>query len=186
MNPNNYKNQKLRGLKRKYEIFISRGGKCEMCGYNKNLSALEFHHLNPKEKETCLDVRKLSNSNLENLEKDLSKCILLCSNCHRELHHPDQTIANIPKILEKAKNKKSFRSKGNPGKVCPVCGNRFPSSKGKIYCSEECRNFDRFKDYPTIDKIEESYKTLHSWEKVARSFGLTRRIIQGIRKRSSK
>lgn len=50
-NPNNYENQKLRGLKRKYEYVVKRGGKCEHCGYDKNLSALEFHHRNPEEKE---------------------------------------------------------------------------------------------------------------------------------------
>ena len=51
MNTNNYENQKLRGLKRKYEAVLARGGKCEICGYNKNLSALEFHHKDPSEKE---------------------------------------------------------------------------------------------------------------------------------------
>ncbi len=50
-NPNNYENQKLRGLKRKYEYVIKRGGKCEHCGYDKNLAVLEFHHRNPEDKE---------------------------------------------------------------------------------------------------------------------------------------
>ena len=185
MNPNNYENQKLRGLKRKYETIISHGGKCEMCGYNKNISALEFHHLNPKEKEIKLDTRIFSNTNLVDLKKELDKCILLCSNCHKEIHYPDLTMTYIPEILEKAKDKKSFSSK-ETGKRCPICGNRFLSVRGKIYCSEKCRNLARFKDYPTINEIEKSYESLHSWEKVAQSFGLTRRIIQGIRKRASK
>ena len=51
MNTNCYENQKIRGLKRKYEAIMSRGGRCELCGYNKNLAALEFHHKNPSEKE---------------------------------------------------------------------------------------------------------------------------------------
>lgn len=46
-NPNNYQQQKLRGLKRKYEVVQMRGGKCERCGYNKNLAALDFHHRDP-------------------------------------------------------------------------------------------------------------------------------------------
>lgn len=50
-NPNNYQQQKLRGLKRKYEIVQMRGGKCERCGYNKNLAALDFHHRNPDTKK---------------------------------------------------------------------------------------------------------------------------------------
>lgn len=38
---NNYESQKLREIKRKYEAILSRGAKCEKCGYNKNISAQE-------------------------------------------------------------------------------------------------------------------------------------------------
>ena len=63
-----------------------------------------------------------------------------------------------------------------------MCGKRFRKTKGKIYCSEECRW--KAKNYPPIEEVNEQYKILGSWEKVAQHFGLTRRIIQGIRKRS--
>ena len=33
-----------------------KGGKCEICGYDKNLSALEFHHVNPENKEFAVSV----------------------------------------------------------------------------------------------------------------------------------
>ena len=58
-----------------------KGGKCSLCGYDKCLTALEFHHVNPKEKE-------LYNSHwtFERNKKELDKCILLCANCHREEH----------------------------------------------------------------------------------------------------
>ena len=55
-NPNNIVNQKLRGLKRKYSAILEYGGKCQKCGYHQNLSALEFHHRNPEEKELQLDI----------------------------------------------------------------------------------------------------------------------------------
>jgi 2-keto-3-deoxy-L-rhamnonate aldolase RhmA len=42
MNPNNYENQKLRGLKRKYEAILACGGKCTICGYDKNIAALDY------------------------------------------------------------------------------------------------------------------------------------------------
>lgn len=53
---------------------------------------------------------------------------------------------------------------------------------GKIYCSEECRWKD--KNYPTIEEVNEQYKLLGTWEKVAQHFGLTRKIIKGIRDRN--
>ena len=180
MNTNCYENQKIRGLKRKYEAIMSRGGRCELCGYNKNLAALEFHHKNPSEKEFQIDVRHFSNTKLEILKEELDKCLLVCSNCHREIHHPDLTLDNIQNTILTIK-KESF---SNPsGQVCPVCGKRFRKTKGKIYCSKECREKD--KHYPTIDEINEQYKLSNSWEKVAQHFGLTRKIIQGIRKRNS-
>lgn len=122
---NNYRNQILRGLKRKYESILSRGGKCERCGYDKNISALEFHHKNPEEKDFQLDIRKFSNSNLDSLQKELDKCELLCANCHRELHHPDLDISNIKELLEEGKDKTSFSNRKEFGDVCPICGKRF-------------------------------------------------------------
>lgn len=178
-NPNNYKNQKLRGLKRKYEAVLQRGGKCERCGYDKNLSALEFHHRNPEEKEFQIDIRKFSNTNLETLKEELDKCELLCSNCHHEHHNPDLQLDNVANLVLNS-SKISF---SNPaGSVCPVCGTRFPKVTGKIYCSEQCKWKD--KGYPSLDEVNQKYAELKSWEKVAQSFGLTRKIIQGIRKRN--
>lgn len=179
-NPNNYQQQKLRGLKRKYEAVMMRGGKCERCGYNKNLAALEFHHRDPNTKKFQIDTtRAFSNTNLDTLREELDKCDLLCANCHREEHHPELIISNMSSKLEGCE-KTSFSKES--GSICPVCGKRFPKSKGKIYCSKECREAD--KHYPSIEEIEEQYKILKSWEKVAQYFGLTRRIIQGIRKRN--
>lgn len=60
------------------------GGKCSICGYNKCVDALEFHHKNPKEKEF-----KLGSGNTmswEEYKNELKKCILVCSNCHKEIH----------------------------------------------------------------------------------------------------
>ena len=178
MNSNSYDNQKARGLKRKYEAVLKRGGKCEICGYDKNIAALEFHHKDPSTKEFQIDVRHFSNTKLETLEKELDKCILLCSNCHREIHNPDLTMSSISKIVSKVE-KESF---SNPsGSICPICGKRFPKSKGKIYCSKECR--EKSKNYPSAEEIKSQYEVLKSWEKVAKFFGVTRKIIQGIRKR---
>lgn len=180
INTNNYKAQKLRGLKRKYEVIMQRGGKCKSCGYNKNISALEFHHINPDKKEFQIDMRHFSNMKLETLQLELIKCKLLCANCHREEHNQDLNLLEIPSIIKNC-DKKSFE---NPsGSICPVCGKRFPKSKGKIYCSKECRKAD--KRYPSKQEVIEQYKLLKTWDKVAKHFGLTRRIIQGIRKQNS-
>ena len=76
-----------RELKLKIEMVKYKGGKCEDCDYNKNLAALDFHHIESEEKDFNLAH---NSSNLNKVKSELDKCILLCSNCHRERHHPDK------------------------------------------------------------------------------------------------
>lgn len=89
-----YSAQKERGFQRKLQIIQSFGGKCSQCGYKKNMAALTFHHLDPKQKQFKLDVRSLSNRKYECIENELSKCILLCHNCHAEIHNPQHNLEN--------------------------------------------------------------------------------------------
>jgi hypothetical protein len=76
----------MRGLKREIELAQSLGGCCAICGYNKNLAALSFHHA--AEKRFKLDTRSLSNPTIEKVLKEFETCELLCLNCHAELHSP--------------------------------------------------------------------------------------------------
>ena len=76
----------LRREMKKYLVEY-KGGKCEICGYNKCIDALEFHHLNPKEKEFSIaDFCASNHSNYEKAKQEVEKCQLLCANCHREVH----------------------------------------------------------------------------------------------------
>lgn len=60
------------------------GGKCSVCGYNKCIDALEFHHKDPKQKEFRLGSG--NTMSWKEYKKELEKCILVCSNCHKEIH----------------------------------------------------------------------------------------------------
>lgn len=87
---NPYLQQKERGINKKIKAVLSLGGKCTSCGYNKNLAALEFHHIDPSTKEFALDLRVFSNLSDVKLNIELEKCVLLCANCHREVHNLDK------------------------------------------------------------------------------------------------
>jgi hypothetical protein len=61
-----------------------KGGKCVRCGYNKCISALEFHHRDPSKKD--FGIAKSGNCVAwEKILVELDKCDLLCANCHREI-----------------------------------------------------------------------------------------------------
>ena len=88
-----YPAQKKRGLERKLHFVKILGGKCSRCGYADNLAALVFHHLSGK--EIKLDARSMSNRKINPILKEVAKCILLCHNCHAQLHNPDLDLAKL-------------------------------------------------------------------------------------------
>jgi 5-methylcytosine-specific restriction endonuclease McrA len=88
-----YEKQKERGLSRKLMFIHKLGGKCSKCGYSNNIAALHFHHINPDDKQIKLDGRHLANNSMKKLASELSKCVLLCANCHAEIHHPDLSLS---------------------------------------------------------------------------------------------
>ena len=89
---NNYTAQQVRGKARKIDLIKSRGGGCERCGYNKNYSAIDFHHKDSDLKVMKLDLRHLSNMSMARIMEEFYKCEVLCANCHRETHNPECLI----------------------------------------------------------------------------------------------
>jgi hypothetical protein len=66
---------------------VMRGGKCEICKYDKNLASLHWHHRYDKSFAISKLVR--SRDILMVLAIEIAKCDLLCANCHSDIHHPN-------------------------------------------------------------------------------------------------
>ncbi len=66
------------------------GGKCCICNYDRCKDALHFHHLNPKDKlfsvGKIIHDKGVSSATEEKCIEEIKKCILVCANCHAELH----------------------------------------------------------------------------------------------------
>jgi 5-methylcytosine-specific restriction endonuclease McrA len=69
--------------KAKIKAIEYKGSKCLVCGYNKSVRALQFHHLDPIQKDFGISGNTKS---FEKLKPELDKCVLLCANCHAEVH----------------------------------------------------------------------------------------------------
>lgn len=82
---NSYDCVKTRRANTKEKLIKYKGGKCEICGYDKCNQALEFHHVNPEEKSFTISQSNIY-KNLTILKQEVDKCILVCANCHREIH----------------------------------------------------------------------------------------------------
>ena len=75
--------KKISKEKRQYvsDYKLSKG--CSICGYNKCASALDFHHNGDKNFNISWAVSQFE---LKDIKKEMDKCMILCANCHRELH----------------------------------------------------------------------------------------------------
>ena len=67
------------------------GGACRLCGYDRYVGALQFHHLDPAQKRFALSVGGLTRS-LDKAREESRKCVLLCSNCHAEVEAGVATV----------------------------------------------------------------------------------------------
>jgi 5-methylcytosine-specific restriction endonuclease McrA len=76
-----------------------KGGHCQVCGYSKCPEALEFHHLHSDGKNFGISDKGYTRS-WRNIAEELDKGVLLCANCHREVHSGLQLPREI--VVEKS------------------------------------------------------------------------------------
>ena len=83
-----YQNKRMK--ERRKQFRLERGGKCSICGYDKCLEALDFHHLDASKREFGFSRAISKNYSDERINKELDRCILVCANCHREIHYKEK------------------------------------------------------------------------------------------------
>lgn len=101
----------------KAELVGARGGRCEDCGYQRTIRALEFHHRDPRTKAFPLGGFLGS---IERARREADKCVLVCANCHRGRHARSKTDGGWP-VVRFRRNVK-LRSVAALGGACCGCG----------------------------------------------------------------
>lgn len=160
-------NEKVKNFRknRKQNLVKISGNKCNICGYNKAISALEFHHINPEEKTYGL----AQNGTCHSLQKDLNelqKCILVCANCHREIHegfYSKQQLLSLKIVDEQYKefliqdnNKKMHKQK----RYCQDCGKELSYSTKGNYCSNCRGTHNRKYERPSRQELKQKIRTM--------------------------
>jgi hypothetical protein len=75
------------------------GGRCVLCGYDRCVAALHFHHLDPAKKSFHISMQGVSRS-IAKARAETEKCVLLCANCHAEVEQgftslPSQAVRSV-------------------------------------------------------------------------------------------
>lgn len=135
--------------KRKRELVEIMGGKCILCGYDKCIAALEFHHIDKSTKKY-----QLSSGNCHSWEEDieeLRKCALLCSNCHKEIEVFNiDTYCTFNEEKFKQLDEQKRYQKEHPS--CQKCGKEI--SEGAKFCSDCWAFLNRRIDRPSRDELK--------------------------------
>lgn len=145
--------------RRKSNLIKVLGNKCCICGFDKFQQALEFHHVNPEEKEFGIGASNAVTKALDKQLEEMKKCILVCSNCHRGIHSGyyqvpsnwktfyDNKIAEA--LLEDLKAKET---------VCVDCGKKISSSANR--CPECAKIYLRACVRPSREELKILIRTM--------------------------
>lgn len=169
----NQKRQKRKDMAIKYL-----GEKCQVCGYDKCIQALQFHHLDPDKKSFQLSGNM--HKNFEVLKSELDKCILICANCHFELH---AGLIDISKLSFIKNEEFLIKEKSNriklEEKICPACKNYYqPEKNSQIYCSVKCAKTSQQKSIrPSKEDLREMVNT-YGYEYVGRLHNVTGNAVR--------
>src|SRR3989338_4598505 len=98
-----------------------KGGKCQVCNYNKYSGGLDLHHINPKTKKFGIGDKGYTRS-WEKVKAELDKCALVCANCHREL---EAGVTQLPWVTKDEK-------RGEIGEVPLGKSRAKPKDLGKV------------------------------------------------------
>ena len=154
-----------------------KGGKCERCGYSRCQDALHFHHIDESKKRFGI-ASAAGFRPWEEIAEELEICILVCSNCHAEIHSAETKERRGAAMWSKSKaaleatNLSQSRSDGRDRRRCLDCGTRIERPKAR--CQSCWRSYVRSNSLLPQDPILISDEVdAHGYEVVGRMYGVT-------------
>lgn len=149
--------------RRKHNLKRVFGSKCCLCGFNDFEEALDFHHVNPKEKLFGISASNATTKSLEAQLEESKKCILVCANCHRGIHAgilqiPEnwQNFYNIEIANELIEEKQALKT--HKLNHCQRCGKVI--DRHATYCVECVHLIARKVDRPPREVLKQMIRTM--------------------------
>ena len=161
----------------KDRIIQTMGGCCQICGYNKCVQALDLHHINPEEKDRVISGNLLNNA-WTKVCNELKKCILVCANCHREIHaglHNEKLVSsyNNEIVDQFAQMIEKFKTKQN--RYCKNCGAVI--YRGSTYCIKCSQTIRRVCERPNREELKQLIRAT-SFTTIASKYNVTDNTIR--------
>lgn len=156
--------------KRKADLVYIMGGKCCLCGYDKCQQALEFHHIDKSTKEYGL-----SSGNCHKLEddiKEVKKCALVCSNCHKEIEVFKYETFNT---FDEQRYNEIVELRKKEERTCKNCGKEI--SVGATYCSDCWSLVKRKVDRPEREELKFLIRNF-PFTQIAKQYGVVDNTIR--------
>lgn len=159
---------------RKELLVYLMGGKCSICGYDRCIAALEFHHIDKETKSYAIG-QKGTCHNLERDIEEVKKCALVCANCHREIEY-----LNIPcqNTFDEEKYHKYLKEKEEVSEArvtCPKCGAK--KSPQAMLCSKCAHETARQCERPSRDELKSLIRN-NSFLKIGEKFNVTDNAVR--------
>ena len=164
--------------RRKVNLIQVLGCKCALCGYDKCVGALEFHHIEPENKSY-----QLSTGNCHSLKEDLEeakKCLLVCANCHREIHTTDiydgVNLFNY-QVFDEKKAQELLDELKPIERKCSQCGVSITRYSQSGLCETCFHKTRRIAERPSREELKDLVRNL-SFVEIGRQFQVSDNAVR--------
>lgn len=171
-----YQNVKNSRQRLKERLVYVMGGQCCICGYKRSITALEFHHINPEEKDFSISTN--ANIAFAKASEEVKKCILVCANCHREIHDdiipcPQNTTYDEEKNEIIKQELLDLKTRKNT--YCQNCGKII--TQGSQFCPECYYKTKRVIERPMRQELKKLIRTV-PFVQLAQQFNVSDNAIR--------
>lgn len=162
--------------RRKENIVYVMGERCQICGYNRSIHALELHHINPEQKD--FSFNKADSVAWEKMVPELQKCILVCANCHREIHDgtfQGELVTSYNKERAQEISQRLVDLKTHKLNYCKACGAIITNKA--TYC-EKCSAVHRRKvDRPSKEILKQLIRST-PFSQIGKQYGVSDNAVR--------